>query len=132
MRFLLIVATVLAAASTPAYASPEIHVRIATGGDAAERAAQVELVKRSLRDVRAHSIDVVVSKLVVGANGEVTAKIDIVLSNAAGIRSIASGTAAFVAPKRQLRDASGLRREALAHALEAVRRKVQLPSRPVS
>jgi hypothetical protein len=132
MRFLLIVATVLAAASTPAYASPEIHVRIATGGDAAERAAHVELVKRSLRDLRAHSIDVVVSKLVVAANGEVTARIDIVLSTAGGIRSIASGTAAFVAPKRQLRDAMGLRREALAHALAALRRKVQITSRPVS
>ena len=132
MRFLLIVATVLGAASTPAYASPEIHVRIATVGDAAERAAHVELVKRSLRDVRVQSIDVVVSKLVVAANGEVSAKIDVVLSNAGGIRSVMSGTAAFVAPKRQLRDACGLRREALGHALAALRRKAQLPSRPVS
>jgi hypothetical protein len=132
MRFLLIVATVLAAASTPAYASPEIHVRIATVRDAAERAAHVDLVKRSLRDLRAHSIDVVVSKLVVGANGEVTAKIEVVLSNVGGIRSIASGTAAFVAPKRQLRDASSLRREALGHALEALRRQMQSQARPVS
>lgn len=132
MRFLLMVATVVAAASTPADASPEIHVRIATVSDAAERAAHVALVKRSLRDLRAHSIDVVVSKLVVAANGEVSAKIDIVLSNAGGMRSIASGTAAFIAPKRQLRDASGLRKEALGHALEAVRRRVQLQNRPVS
>ena len=100
--------------------------------DAAERAAHVALVKRSLQGLRAHSIDVVVSKLVVGANGQVTAKIDVVLSNAGGIRSIASGTAAFVAPKRQLRDASGLRREALNHALEALRRQMQSQLRPVS
>ena len=103
-------------------------MRIATVTDAAERAAHVELVKRSLRDVRAHSIDVVVTKLVVAANGEVSAKIDIVLSTAGGMRSLASGTAAFVAQKHQLRNSSGLRREALGHALEALRRRV----RPVS
>jgi hypothetical protein len=132
MRFFLIVATVLAAASTQAYASPEIHVRIANVADAAERSAHVELVKRSLRDLNVHAIDVVVSKLVVAANGQVSAKIDVVLSNAGGMRSMASGTAAFVAPKRQLRDACGLRREALGHALEAIRKRVKTTARPVS
>ncbi|MDQ3338484.1 MAG: hypothetical protein M4D80_25230 [Myxococcota bacterium] len=131
MRIFLIVATVLAAVSTPTYASPEIHVRVANVSDAAEHAAHVELVKRSLRDLNVHAIDVVVTKLAVAANGQVSAKIDVVLSNAGGMRSMASGSAAFVAPKRQLRDACGLRREVLAHALQAVRKRFKT-TRPVS
>ena len=107
-------------------------MRIANVSDASERSAHVELVKRSLRDVNVHAIDVVVSKLAVAANGEVSAKIDVVLSNAGGIRSMASGTAAFVAPKRQLRDACGLRREVLGHALDALRRQMKSARRPVS
>ena len=99
--------------------------------DAAERAAYVECVKRSLRTVEAHAIDVVVSKLAVAANGEVTAKVDIVVSAASGIRSMASGSAAFVAPKHQLKNAPALRREALDHALAAVSKRVRT-SRPVA
>jgi hypothetical protein len=131
MRFLLIVAAVLGAA-TPAYAGPEIHVRIASVDDAAERASHVDAVKRSLRDVSAHSIDVVVSKLVVARNGQVIAKIDVVLSNAGGIRAIASGSATFVARKHQLKNPSALRREALDCALEAVQKKFRATTRPVS
>ena len=121
MRFLLMAA--LLAVSTSAYASPEIHVRIASVADAAERASYVEVVKRSLRTLEAASIDVVVSKLAIAANGEVSAKIEVVLSTAAGMRSIASGSAAFVAPRHQLRNAPALRREALGHALDAVHRR---------
>lgn len=120
------------AVSTPAYASPEIHVRIASVTDAAERASYVDLVKRSLRAVEAHAIDVVVSKLVVAANGEVIAKVDIVVSAPSGIRSMASGSAAFVAPKHQLRNAPALRREALGHALEAVHRRVRSSNRAIA
>lgn len=121
MRWL-IVALLL---STPAGAAPRIHVRIASVLDAAERGRHVELVKRSLGVLDAHAIDVVVSKLVVAANGAVTAKVDVVLSGARGIRSIASGTAAFTAPRHRLRDAAALRREALGHALEALHRRVR-------
>lgn len=120
------------AVSTPAYASPEIHVRIASVTDAAERASYVDLVKRSLRAVEAHAIDVVVSKLVVAANGEVIAKVDIVVSAPSGIRSMASGSAAFVAPKHQLRNVPALRREALGHALEAVHRRVRSSNRAIA
>ena len=122
----------LLAVSTSAYASPQIHVRIASVTDAAERAAYVEVVKRSLRTLEAHTIDVVVSKLVIAANGEVSAKIEVVLSTAAGIRSIASGSAVFVAPRHQLKNAPALRREALDHALDAVNKRVRSSSRPVA
>lgn len=122
LRVLLIVAAMLA--GTTAHASPEIHVRIANVDDAAERAAHVELVKRSLRDLNARSIDVSVSKLVIAANGQVHAKIEVVLSNAGGMRSIASGSAVFIAPKHQLRNVVALRREALGYALRALRRHV--------
>ena len=107
-------------------------MRIASVTDAAERASYVEVVKRSLRTVEAKAIDVVVSKLVIAANGEVSAKVEVVLSTTGGIRSIASGSAAFVAPKHQLENAPALRREALGHALEAVHRRVRSSNRPVA
>jgi len=129
MRFLLIAA--LLAVSTSAYASPEIHVRITSVADAAERASYVDLVKRSLRAVEANTIDVVVSKLVIAANGEVSAKVEVVLSTSGGIRSIASGSAAFVAPRHQLKNPPALRREVLGHALEAVHKRVR-SNRPVA
>lgn len=131
MRCFLIWATVLTL-NTTAVASPEINVRIASVTDAAERTAHVALVKRSLRALQAHSIDVVVSKLVVLANGEVSVKIDVVLSGGGGIRSIASGTASFVAPRHQLRNQAALRKEALGHALEALHRKVRLSPKPLT
>ena len=122
MRVLLIVAMALGVST--AHAAPEIHVRIASVTDAAERAAHVELVKRSLRDLNARTIDVIVSKLVIAANGDVTAKIEVVLSNSGGMRSVATGSAAFTAPKHQLRNAVALRREALGYALKALRQRV--------
>ena len=130
MRFFLILTTVLALHTT-AEAGPKIHVRVATVADATERAAHIELVKQSLRAVDAQTIDVVVSKLVVLANGRVSAKIDIVLSGSGGIRSMASGTAAFVAPRHQLGNRAALRTEALGCALEALHRRVRM-SKPVS
>lgn len=128
MRFLLIVATLLAL-STRAQATPEIHVRIASVTDATERESHVALVKRSLCTLEAQVVDVVVSKLVVLANGEVSAKIDVVLSNRGGMKSIASSTAAFVAHKSQLRDQAALRREVLGYALASLQQRVRVASR---
>lgn len=127
MRVLLIACALLAASA--AHAAPKIHVRIASVTDATERASHVELVKRALRDLNARSIDVLVSKLAIAANGEVVAKIEVVLSSGSGMRSIATGSAAFTAAKHQ-RDARALRREALGHALRALRQRVA--NRPVT
>jgi hypothetical protein len=127
MRFLLIAMLVL---STTAQA--EVNVRIASVADAAEKAAHVELVKRSLRALDVPTVDVVVKKLDVGANGEVTANVEAVLSGSGGIKSIVSGTASFVAPKRQLRNQAQLRKEALGYAVEALYRKVRSSAKPVS
>lgn len=124
----LTVATVLAI-SAPALATPEIHVRLTGVSDPTERANHVALVKRSLRDLDVRSIDVVVSKLVVRTNGDVNAKVDVVLSDAGGMRSIASGTAAFTATKHELRDARALRRDALRHALATLHRRLREPGR---
>ena len=124
MRLLLIAATLLAL-HTPAVAGPEIHVRIASVTDAAERAAHVALVKKSLAALEAKAIDVVVTKLVVLASGEVSARIEVVLSTPGGMRSIASGTAKFIATKEQLRNHSALRKEALNYALDALHRRVR-------
>ena len=131
MRFILLAATVLALHTTAA-AGPEIHVRVATVADATERAAHIELVKQSLRAVEARTIDVVVSKLVVLANGTVSAKIEIVLSGSDGIRSMASGIATFVAPKHQLKNQAALRKEALDCALKALHQRFRSASKPVS
>ena len=124
MRALVLAAAIVLGTAT-GDAAPAVHVRIASVTDAAERASHVELVKRSLAALDAHAIDVVVSRLVVADSGAVSAKIDVVLSSAGGMRSIASGTAAFRAPRHRLRDAGALRREALGHALEALHRRVR-------
>jgi hypothetical protein len=130
MRCLLILTTVLALHTT-ALAAPEINVRIASVTDARERSAHTELVKRSLRALEARTIDVAV-KIVVLANGQVSAKVDLVLSGSGGIRSIASGTSAFIAPRSQLRNQAALRKEALDHALAALHRKVRLSAKPLT
>lgn len=127
MRFLLIA---LLALSTTAQA--EVNVRIAGVTDAAEKAAHVELVKRSLRVLDAPTVDVVVKKLDIRANGEVTAVVEAVLSGSGGIKSIVSGKASFVAQRRQLGNPAQLRKEALGYACEALFRKVRSSSVPVS
>lgn len=124
MRLLLIAATLLSLHTT-ALAGPEIHVRIASVTDAAERAAHVALVKKSLGALDAQAIDVVVTKLVVLATGEVSARIEVVLSTAGGMRSVAAGTATFIATKQQLRNQAALRKEALDYALAALHRRVR-------
>jgi hypothetical protein len=127
MRFLLIA---LLALSTSAQA--EVNVRIANVADASEKAAHVELVKRSLRALDVPMVDVVVSKLDVRANGEVTASVEAVISGTGGIKSMVAGKASFVAPKHQLRNRAQLRKEALGYAIDALYRKVRASAKPVS
>jgi hypothetical protein len=127
MRFFLIA---LLALSTTAQA--EVNVRIASITDAAEKAAHVDLVKRSLRALDVPTVDVVVTKLDVRANGEVTASVEAVLSGSGGIKSMVQGKASFIAPKQQLRNQAQLRKEALGYAVEALYRKVRASTKPVS
>jgi hypothetical protein len=127
MRFLLIA---LLALSTSAQA--EVNVRISSVADTAEKAVHVALVKRSLRSLDVPTVDVVVKKLDVGANGEVTANVEAVISGNGGIKSIVSGKASFVAQKHQLRNQARLRKEALGYAVDALYRKVRASAKPVS
>ena len=127
MRFLLVVATTLAL-STSVQASPSIHVRVASVTDAVEQAAHVALIKRALRDLQVDTMDVSVSKLAIHRHGDridVRATIEIVVSRGAQIRSMASGSAQFSIPYREYRADAPLRREAIKHALEAVRRRLR-------
>lgn len=126
-RFL--IAALLALSTT---AQADVNVRIASITDTTEKAACVELVKRSLRALDVPMIDVVVSKLDVRATGEVTATVEVVLSGNGGIRSMAQAKASFIAPKHQLRNQAQLRKEALGHALEALHGKMRAARKPVS
>lgn len=124
MRAISIAAALLALA-TSAAAAPAVHVRIACALDAAEHAAHVALVRRALRELPAARLDVALTRLAVAATGEVTARVEVVVSAAGRIHAVASADARFVATPHRLRDPAALRREVLAHALAALERRVR-------